>query len=333
MKTFVIAEIGVNHNGSIQLAKKMIKIAKFCGADAVKFQSFIASNLVSNKARLANYQKKSFHKDSMIDLLKKYELTYKTQIILYKFCKKIKIEFLSSAFDEESLDFLISKLKVEKIKIPSGELNNLPLLVRIAKAKKTTFLSTGMANLKEIKTAIKILNKNGLKKSKLTIMHCNSAYPTPMKDANLRSIIFLKKKLGMKTGYSDHTLGLESPIAAVTLGAEVIEKHFTLNKKLKGPDHSTSLMPKEFKQMISYIRNIEKGLGVYSKIVTKSEKVNINFVRKSVVAKKNILKGEKFKISNITTKRPGHGISPFQWNKVLGQKALKNFKKDELIFI
>jgi len=331
MKTFIIAEIGVNHNGSIQLAKKMIKTAKSCGADAVKFQSFVASNLVSNKARLANYQKKSFHKNSMIELLKKYELSAKEQITLYKYCKKIKIEFLSSAFDNESLDFLISKIKVKKIKIPSGELNNLPLLIEIARAKKTTFLSTGMANLKEIKKAIKILNKNGLKKSKITILHCNSAYPTPMKDANLRSIIFLKKKLGMKVGYSDHTLGLVSPLAAVTLGAEVIEKHFTLNRKLKGPDHSTSLMPKEFKQMISFIRNIEKGLGAYNKIVTKSEKPNINFVRKSIVAKKNILKGEKFETSNLTTKRPGDGISPFKWNKVLGLKALKNFKKDELI--
>ena len=333
MNTFVIAEIGVNHNGQVQLAKKMIKIAKNCGANAVKFQSFKASNLVSKKARLANYQKKSFHKDSMIDLLKKYELSEDEQIILYNYCKKIKIEFLSSAFDDESLNFLITSLKIKKIKILSGELNNLQLLIKIAKANKTTFLSTGMANLKEIKKAIKILNKNGLKKKKLIILHCNSAYPTPMRDANLRSIPFLKKKLGMKVGYSDHTLGLESSIAAISLGAIVIEKHFTLNRKMKGPDHSTSLMPQELKQMISYIRNIEKGLGVFNKVITKSEKVNIKFVRKSVVAKKNIRKGEKFKTSNLTTKRPGNGISPFKWNKVLRLKASKNFKKDELITI
>ncbi len=331
MKTFIIAEIGVNHNGSITLAKKMIKAAKASGASAVKFQSFISNNLVTSKANLANYQKKNSKEKKMISLLKKFELSKRDQINLFKYCKRLKIEFMSSAFDIESLNFLVSELKLKKIKIPSGELTNVPLLIDIAKKNRLTFLSTGMSNFNEIKQIIKILTKNGLNKKKIVLLHCNSAYPTPFNDANLRSILFLRNKFNLKLGYSDHTLGIESAVAAVALGALVIEKHFTLNKKFKGPDHSSSLNPQEFKVMIESIRNVEKSLGTYGKSITKSEKENMRFVRKSIVAKKNIFKGERFKISNITTKRPGNGISPLNWFKVLNRKAIKNFKKNDLI--
>lgn len=331
MKTFIIAEIGVNHNGSITLAKKMIKAAKASGASAVKFQSFISNNLVTSKANLANYQKKNSKEKKMISLLKKFELSKRDQIDLFNYCKRLKIEFMSSAFDIESLNFLVSELKLKKIKIPSGELTNVPLLIDIAKKNRLTFLSTGMSNFNEIEQIIKILTKNGLNKKKIVILHCNSAYPTPFNDANLRSILFLRNKFNLKLGYSDHTLGIESAVAAVALGAIVIEKHFTLNKKFKGPDHSSSLNPQEFKVMIESIRNVEKSLGTYGKSITKSEKENMRFVRKSIVAKKNIFKGERFKISNITTKRPGNGISPLNWFKVLNRKATKNFKKNDLI--
>ena len=331
MKTFIIAEIGVNHNGSITLAKKMIKAAKASGASAVKFQSFISNNLVTSKANLANYQKKNSKEKKMISLLKKFELSKRDQIDLFNYCKRLKIEFMSSAFDIESLNFLVSELKLKKIKIPSGELTNVPLLIDIAKKNRLTFLSTGMSNFNEIKQIIKILTKNGLNKKKIVLLHCNSAYPTPFNDANLRSILFLRNKFNLKLGYSDHTLGIESAVAAVALGALVIEKHFTLNKKFKGPDHSSSLNPQEFKVMIESIRNVEKSLGTYGKSITKSEKENMRFVRKSIVAKKNIFKGERFKISNITTKRPGNGISPLNWFKVLNRKAIKNFKKNDLI--
>ena len=331
MKTFIIAEIGVNHNGSITLAKKMIKAAKASGASAVKFQSFITNNLVTNKVNLANYQKKNSKEKKMISLLKKFELSKRDQINLFNYCKRLKIEFMSSAFDIDSLNFLVSKLKLKKIKIPSGELTNVPLLIDIAKKNRLTFLSTGMSNFNEINQIIKILIKNGLNKKKIVLLHCNSAYPTPFNDANLKSILFLRNKFNLKLGYSDHTLGIETALAAVAMGASVIEKHFTLNKKFKGPDHSSSLTPKEFKLMMQSIRNVEKSLGTYGKSITKSEKENIRFARKSIVAKKNIFKGERFKTSNITTKRPGNGISPLSWFKVLNRKAIKNFKKNDLI--
>ena len=333
MKTFVIAEIGVNHNGSILLAKKMIRAAKASGASAVKFQSFVTDDLVTNKIKLANYQKKKSKEKRMITFLKKYELSKQNQIHLFNYCKKLKIEFMSSAFDNESLNFLTSKLKVKRIKIPSGELTNLPLLINIAKKNRLTYLSTGMSNPNEISQAIGILRKYGLSKENIILLHCNSAYPTPVNDANLRSILFLKNKFNLKLGYSDHTLGIEAAIAAVALGALVIEKHFTLDKKLKGPDHLSSLTPKEFKKMVQSISNIEKGLGTYDKVISKSEKENIKFSRKSIVAKKKIIKGEKFRVTNITTKRPGNGISPLNWFKVLNRKAIKNFKKDDLIKI
>jgi len=331
MRTFIIAEIGVNHNGSIKIAKKLITAAKKNGADAVKFQSYISSELVSKSAELAIYQRKGVRKNSMLLMLKKYELSKKNQLLLFKFCKKIKIEFMSSAFDLESLNFLTAKLKLKKLKVPSGEINNFPYLIELAKKRKKVILSTGMSSLKEIKKAIKILNINGLSKKKITILHCNTAYPTPMKDVNLKSINFLKKKIKTEVGYSDHSSGIEVAIAAVALGATVIEKHLTLNRNLKGPDHLSSILPSELKQMILSIRNIEIALGVSNKPVTRSEKKNIKYVRKSIVAKVKIFKGEKFKALNITTKRPGNGISPLLWNKILKLKAKKNFEQDELI--
>ena len=333
MKTFIIAEIGVNHNGSIKIAKKLIMAAKKYGANAVKFQSYISNELVSKSAELAIYQRKGIKKNSMLLLLKKYELSQKNQLLLFKFCKKIKIEFLSSAFDLNSLNFLTDKLKLKKLKVPSGEITNFPYLVELAKKGKKVILSTGMASLKEIKQAIKILNTNGLSKKKITILHCNTAYPTPMKDVNLKSIDFLKKKLKTEIGYSDHSPGIEVAIAAVALGASVIEKHLTLSRNLIGPDHLSSILPSELKHMISSIRNIEIALGDENKPVTSSERKNIKYVRKSIVAKIEIFKGEKFKTSNISTKRPGNGISPLLWNKVLKLKAKKNFKPDELIKI
>lgn len=333
MKTFIIAEIGVNHNGKIDLAKKLIKIAKNSGADAVKFQSYISKDLVSKKAKLASYQKKKVKHNSMLTMLERYELKKKDQKFLFKYCKKANIEFISSAFDLSSLDFLANELNLKRLKVPSGEITNLPYLKELAKTKKPIILSTGMANTAEIQRALKVLKNNGVKNNMISILHCNTAYPTPINDSNLKSIPFLKKKFKLKVGFSDHTIGMEAALAAVTLGANIIEKHLTLNKKLIGPDHASSMTPNEFKNMVLSIRKVELCLGKKNKPVTKSEKKNIKFVRKSIVAKKTILKGEKFNHQNLTTKRPGTGISPFLWNKVLKLKAKKNFKQDELIKI
>ena len=264
-------------------------------------------------------------------MLKKYEITKKTQTILYKYCKKLKIQFISSAFDIESLKYLTKNLKVNTLKVPSGEITNLPYLIEIAKAKKKTIISTGMSNLFEIKRTIKVLNKNGLSSKKIILLHCNTAYPTPMEDVNLKNINYLKKYFKTDVGYSDHTLGIEVAIAAVAMGASVIEKHVTLDRSFKGPDHSSSILPSELKRMVLAIQNIEKAIGKKNKTVTQSEKKNIKLVRKSIVAKKNIEKGEKFNLSNITTKRPGSGLSPFLWHKVLQLKAKRNYKEDDLI--
>jgi len=332
-KTFVIAEIGINHNGNFKTAVKLIKKAKLCGADAVKFQSFIAEKVVTKKLGLATYQKnrKTNLNQKMVDMLNKYKIDQDAQIRLAKECKKNKLEFISSAFDMESLNFLIKKLRVKTLKIPSGEITNFPYLVKIAKSKKNIILSTGMSNIKEIGEALSVLIKNGSKKNKIKLLHCNSSYPTPVTDINLKTINYLKNKFKIEVGLSDHTTSVIIPSAAVALGAKIVEKHFTLNINQKGPDHKSSLDPINFKEMVSFIRHIEKALGREKKIVTNSEKPNLKFSRKSIVAKKNIKKGERFSIKNITTKRPGIGLSPMLWNKVLKKKSNKNFNKDDLI--
>ena len=326
-KILIIAEAGVNHNGNLNYAKKLALNAKKAGADIIKFQTYNTSKLVTKDAKLAIYQKKNTNNrfSSQFNLLKKYELSKKQFINLKLFCDKIGIEFLSSPFDLESLDFLI-KLKVKKIKIPSGEITNYQLLNEIKKSKKPVILSTGMSTVKEIQDAVKILGKK-----KLTLLHCNSSYPTPPKDVNLNSIIYLAKKFKLPIGYSDHTLGFEVSLAAATLGSVVIEKHFTLNKHHKGPDHLVSLEAKEFQNMITYIRNIEKSLGNKNKTVTKSERGNIKIVRKSIVAKYQIKKGQKFTLNNLTAKRPGVGISPMKIKKILGKKSKKDYSENEII--
>ena len=326
-KTIVIAEAGVNHNGKINLAKKLIDVASKAGADYVKFQTFDVDQLILKNTKTANYQKRNLKNNiSQYQMLKKYQLTDDDHKELLKYSKKKKIKFLSTAFEEKSLS-LLKKYKLDYIKIPSGEITNYPFLNQISKLKKKILLSTGMATLDEIKQAIKALRK---KKKYITILHCTSDYPANLKDLNLNFIKKLKK-LGCEVGYSDHSSSVITPSIAVTLGCKVVEKHFTLSKKLNGPDHRASLEPRELRKMISLIRDTEKMLGLNDKIITKSEQKTKLLVRKSLVAKNDIKKGEIFTKKNITTKRPGSGISPFKINKFLGKKSPKNFKKDQLI--
>ncbi|MGL4393464.1 MAG: N-acetylneuraminate synthase [Fusobacteriaceae bacterium] len=333
MAVYIIAEAGVNHNGSLELAKKLIEVAKKSGADAVKFQTIKAENLVSKYAEKADYQKKSTGSDeSQLDMIKKIALPYSDFEKLKEYCDKVEIKFLSTPFDFESID-LLEKMKMDIWKIPSGEITNLPYLRKISKVAKEIIMSTGMAEMHEIKKAIDIL-KNDEKDSeveKIYVLHCNTQYPTPMKDVNLKAMDEMRKELGVEIGYSDHTLGIEVPIAAVALGATIIEKHFTLDKNMVGPDHKASLEPEELKQMVKAIRNIEEALGDGKKKVSESERKNIEIVRKSIVAKKNIKSEDVFSENNLTVKRPGTGISPIKWDEVIGKKAKKDFKEDELI--
>ncbi len=332
MKTIIIAEAGVNHNGSYRIAKKMIEVAKNSGADFIKFQSFKAKNIVTKDSDMAKYQIKNLktNKISQYQMLKKLEIDKKFHIKLINFCNKLKIKFLSTPFDIESIEML-NKFNLQYLKIPSGEITNLPYLQKIGSLNKKLFFSTGMSNLKEIKSALNILIKSGTKKNNIYVMHCNTAYPTPYKDINLNAMITIREKLKINVGYSDHSLGDEVSLSAVALGAKVIEKHFTLNRNLIGPDHIASLEPNELKSMIRKIRNIEVSLGSKTKKITNSEVVNKNIARKSIVALKNIKKGEAFSEVNITVKRPGYGISPMKWNKIIGKKSKKNFKIDDLI--
>lgn len=331
MKTFVIAEAGVNHNGKMSVAKKLIKMAALAGADCVKFQTFTASANHIKNAQKANYQKKNTSsKETLYKMVKKLELNKKNHLELKKICKSKKIEFLSSAFDIESIK-LINSVGVKRYKIPSGEINNLPYLRFIGKFNRKIILSTGMASIKEIRKAIKIITKAGTERKKITVLQCNTEYPTPYRDANLRAMKTIKKKIKVNVGYSDHTQGIEVPIAATALGASVIEKHFTINKNLRGPDHSSSANFEEFRLMVQSIRNIERAMGHGKKIASASEKKNLNIVRKSIVAKANIKKGEKFSIKNIDTKRPGTGLSPMKWDQVIGKISKKNYKIDSFI--
>ncbi|MDC1356985.1 N-acetylneuraminate synthase [Pseudomonadota bacterium] len=332
-KVFIIAEAGVNHNGSIDTAKKLIDIAAACGADAVKFQTFKAESLVSINAQKAQYQlNTTSHDESHLEMIKSLELDLADHKILIKECHEKKIMFLSSPFDIESINLLI-KLKLNIFKIPSGEITNLPYLYTIGKLNRNLILSTGMSNITEIKNALDVLIKSGTSKQKITILHCNTEYPTPFHDVNLKAMTTIAKVFDIKYGYSDHTLGIHIPIAAVAMGASIIEKHFTIDKNMSGPDHKASLEPSELKKMIASIRDIEIALGDGIKQPSKSEFKNTQIARKSIVAKIFIKKGNAFTDENITTKRPGNGISPMLWNKVINQKAIKNFYPDDLIEI
>lgn len=326
---YIIAEVGVNHNGDIRLAKQMIDAAKDAGVDAVKFQTFIAENLVSSCAEKADYQKETTGSDeSQLDMIKKLELSFDDFAELKSYCASRNLDFMSTPFDFESIDFL-AELGQEIFKIPSGEITNLPYLLEIGKLKQKVILSTGMSTLSEIADALEILKDAGT--AEITLLHCNTAYPTPYEDVNLNAMQTLKDVFNLPVGYSDHTPGIEVPVAAVAKGAVVIEKHFTLDKNMEGPDHKASLEPDELKQMVTAIRNIEKALGSSEKEPTESEIINRDIIRKSIVAKKYIEEGEIFTIENITVKRPGDGISPMKWFEVLGMRAMKAFEKDELI--
>ena len=330
-RVIIIAEAGVNHNGKLKLAYKLVDVAKKCGADFIKFQTSIPELHISKFAKKANYQTKNTPGDeSQLQMCKKITLSYEEFRKLKKYCKKKKIEFLSTPFDLKSIDFLKS-LKMKYFKIPSGEITNLPYLTKMAKLKKKVILSTGMANLLEIKEALKILISNGTKKKNITVLQCNTEYPTPLRDANVRAMLTIKKKFKVNIGYSDHTEGIESSLAAAALGAKIIEKHITLKKDLPGPDHKASISPKELKKMIEGVRKITVALGNGVKKVSASEKKNIKIARTSIVAAKEIKKGEKFTTKNLTIKRPGNGISPMQLFKVIGKIAKRNFSEDELI--
>jgi len=332
-KVFIIAEVGVNHNGSLKTAKKMVDAVVQAGVDAVKFQTFNADLLVCKDAPKARYQKKTTGKrESQLEMLKPLELSLNAHKELMKYCRIKRIMFLSSAFDLKSIDLLAS-LGLGIFKIPSGEITNLPYLRKIGFLRKKIIMSTGMATIAEVKHAIDVLTKSGTKKKDITVLHCNTEYPTPFKDVNLLAMITMKNKLGVEVGYSDHTVGIEVAIAAVTLGASVIEKHLTLDKNMAGPDHKASVSPDELKCMVNAIRNIEKAIGSGLKKPSRSELKNLSVVRKSIVASRDINKGGVFNCENISTKRPGNGISPMEWDKILGKKAKRNFKKDERVSI
>lgn len=328
---YIIAEAGVNHNGNYELAKQMIEKAKESGADAVKFQTFIPKNLVSRFAKKAEYQKAATGEgETQKGMLEKLALSFDQFILLNEYSKTVGIDFLSTPFDEESIDFL-STLSMSFWKIPSGEITNKPYLIKIKNTKKPIILSTGMSTLSEIKAAMDVFIE--YPRGDITLLHCNTEYPTPYKDVNLRAMITLREKFGVKVGFSDHTAGIHIPVAAAAMGATIVEKHFTLDRNMIGPDHKASLEPEELKNMIRHIRDIEIALGDGEKIPTNSERKNINIVRKSIVAKKSIKVGENFNETNITVKRPGDGINPMNWFEVIGKTAPRDFQEDELIEI
>lgn len=329
----IIAEAGVNHNGSVTIAKQLIDKAVEAGVDIIKFQTFKSEKLVSKSARQAEYQKKNIGStadDSQLNMLKKLELSEHDHELLISYCHEKGIKFFSTAFDMESLDYLHS-LKMGMWKIPSGEVTNYPYLRKIASFQEPVILSTGMCDLDDIRAAIDVLLKFGVKKDQVTVLHCNTEYPTPFEDVNLKAMLELSEKFGVKAGYSDHTNGIEVPIAAVALGAQVIEKHFTLDKKMEGPDHKASLEPAELKAMVMAIRNIEKALGDGHKVITESERKNIAIARKSIVAACQIKKGEVLTENNLTVKRPGTGLSPMKWEQVVGTKAIKDYDEEDMI--
>lgn len=331
MKTIIIAEAGVNHNGSIELAKQLSLKAKESGADYVKFQTGAPERVISRYAEMADYQKNNIGiVESQFEMVRKIMLKDDEFAPLMQYCQEIGIKFISTPFDLVSIDVL-KPLKMDLWKIPSGEITNFPYLKKIAQQGEPVILSTGMSEMEEIENAIEVLCSNGLTKNQITLLHCNTEYPTPMKDVNLRAMEQMRERFGVKVGYSDHTQGIEVPIAAVALGAEVIEKHFTLDRTLPGPDHKASLEPDELKAMVDAIRNIEQALGDGDKHISESERKNVGIVRKSIVAARDIKQGELFTEDNLCVKRPGNGISPMRWEEVIGTCAKRDFMEDELI--
>lgn len=330
MGAYIIAEAGVNHNGSFELACRLVDAAKAAGVDCIKFQTFKSEKLVSHNAQKADYQRSTTGKGSQVDMLKKLELSYDEFIDLKKYCDKVGISFLSTPFDFDSIEFLNS-IDMPFWKIPSGEVTNYPYLLALAKTGKPIVMSTGMCDLDEIRAAIKVLTENGAQEIKL--LQCNTEYPTPFEDVNLRAMQTIRNEFGYDVGYSDHTKGIEVPIAAVAMGAMVIEKHFTLDRNMDGPDHKASLEPDELALMVRSIRNIEKAIGTGDKTLSPSERKNMPIARKSIVAKTGIKAGDALSRDNMTVKRPGNGINPMRWNEVIGTKAIRDFEEDELIEI
>ena len=327
--TYIIAEIGINHNGSISNVIKLAKLAKKANADAIKIQTFEPEDVMVRDLGKAPYQEENCRK-SIFKTISDCKLNYKEHFQIKNLCKKIKIDFLSSPFDIKSAKFLVEKLKIKKIKIPSGEITNYPLIEYLGKKNIELIISTGMSNIKEINDTLEILKKNG-HKAKKTLLHCTTSYPTVSEDVNLLAIKTLKEKFKLDVGYSDHTSGYIAAIGAVCIGAKIIEKHFTLDNNLKGPDHKASLNPKNFLFFCKKIREINKMMGTHKKKIIKVERKNIKYARKSIVAKKSIFKGEKFSINNITTKRTGSLKSAMIWPKLIGKKSKKNYKKNDLI--
>ena len=332
-KTLIIAEAGVNHNGSLEMAFELIDAASDAGADVVKFQTFKAENLVTKSAAKADYQLGTTDvQETQFEMIKKLELSYDMHHKLISKCKEKGIRFSSTGFDTSSVDVLI-ELGVDFLKVPSGEITNLPYLRHVGAKNLPIILSTGMATLKEVEEALTILEVSGANRNQITVLHCNTEYPTPMEDVNLKAMCTIREEFGVNVGYSDHTLGIEVSIAAVAMGATVIEKHFTLDRTMDGPDHAASLEPEELKQMVKSIRNIEKAKGDGVKKPSNSEEKNISIVRKSIVASKEIKVGDAFTSDNLGVKRPGTGVSPMQWDEVVGKVASKDFNPDELIII
>lgn len=332
-RVLIIAEAGVNHNGSLENAFKLIDAAVDAGVDYVKFQTFKSENLVSKAAKKADYQIQNTGNstDSQYEMLKKLELSHENHELLIDYCKKKNIQFFSTAFDLDSLAYL-KEIGLDLVKIPSGEITNLPYLRKAAELFNKVILSTGMCTMEDIEDAINIFLAENISKENITILHCNTEYPTPMSDVNLKAMLSIQQEFGTDIGYSDHTLGIEVPVAAVALGASVIEKHFTLDNSMEGPDHAASLEPNQLKEMVKAIRNIEQAIsGDGIKKPSDSEMKNIEIARKSIVASKAISMGEVFTEDNITVKRPGTGISPMKWDEILGKKANRSYQVDELI--
>lgn len=330
--TIIIAEAGVNHNGSMSMAKQLIDAAKSCSVDYVKFQTTKSPESITSKfAQMAEYQKKNLNQDgSQLEMLRKILLKMEDFGELNDYCKEQGVSFMSTPFDLDSIDYLAG-LNMDYWKIPSGEITNLPYLRKIARLSTPVIMSTGMCTLGDIEAAMNVLTNNGLSTEQISLLHCNTEYPTPFEDVNLKAMLTLKECFGVRVGYSDHTKGIEVPIAAVAMGAEIIEKHFTLDKTLPGPDHVASLEPQELKAMVDSIRNIEKAKGTGIKQVSSSEKKNIAIARKSIIAARDIKAGETFTEENLTVKRPGNGINPMRWDDVIGQVAKRDFVEDELI--
>ena len=331
-RVLIIAEAGVNHNGSLELAKQLIGKAVEAGVDIIKFQTFKSEKLVSKTAKQADYQRRNIGKkgEGQLDMLRKLELSQADHEELIAYCNQKGIRFFSTAFDMDSIDYLHS-LNMNLWKIPSGEITNYPYLRKIAQYQEPVILSTGMCELADIEAAMNVLLEFGVKKEQITILHCNTEYPTPFSDVNLKAMLEIGEKFDVQVGYSDHTNGIEVPIAAVSLGASVIEKHFTLDKNMEGPDHKASLEPVELKAMVTAIRNIEQALGSGHKTISDSERKNIDIARKSIVAACSIKAGELLTEENLTVKRPGTGINPMRWNEVVGTRAIQNYNEEDPI--